>query len=365
MSELTLKIAQELRDGKRHMSHSQISKYAKCPLAWKFYVVDRLRSNRIDTAIGKRTLGKLVHLGLDQNARLTAEGLPVDLQAIYEEWLEETVIEMGGLLAEEYDMLKDIIIQAVMIVNKTVAILKANGYKWKTVLDVNGEPVIEYEVYSTLPNGIKMLSYIDWLVFDEDYGVFRIIDFKTTGSLKSVGGYDNEVQISGIYNKALQQVGLIEGHAFSSIIEINAKVLKRPAMTKTGAMSRAQLHTTWEIYKEELELNGLDPNDYIDMRRKLMDAKFVTIHDILRTEAETNAIWNNRSEIVDNIIRALELDSFPANLNNMLCTSCEYKDACKECLGGFGYDELVDSGIYIIADEIEFDDDDDIETEVE
>ena len=358
MSEITLKIMEELKQNQRHMSHSQISKYAKCPLAWRYYIVDRLRLNRINTAVGKRTLGKLIHIGLEQHIRslIPSEVTPLPLPQMYELWLQETIEEMDGILPQEYDMLVELIEQAVMIVNKAIKYLKLDSGKWETVLDKDGVPILEYELYSILPNGTKMLSYIDWLVYDKEYKVMRIIDFKTTAVKKSIGSYDNEVQVSGIYNKALLQNGIIKEHAFSTIIEINAKVLKRPTLNKDGKMSKAQLHTTWDLYKEELLINDLDPNDYMDMRRKLMNVQFVTVHDVLRTEFETQAIWENRSGIVDNIMHALEVNSFPANLNNMLCTSCEYREACKEELGGFGYEGLVDSGIYTIGEEIEFED---------
>lgn len=349
-------LLESYKSGEQHMSHSQISKYANCPKSWWYYMVARLQLNRIDTMVGKRTLGKLIHMGLDQaiRRRLPNSQVPgsFTLKDMYKVWYTEEIESFqDGILPEELTMLQDLIFQAEAIVPKVIRELDLDNNKWETLHDKDGEPIIEYELYSELPNGVKMLSYVDWAVRDLDTGQVFIIDFKTTGRKKST--YDLEVQVSGIYNIALQQAGIIDDHAEAIIIEIDSKELKRPTLNKDGSMSKAMLHTTWDIYKSELLDNELDPDDYIDMRRKLMDIKFVTQHRVLRTKVESINIWNNRSTIVDQIMESLSKEKdevFPANLNNTMCNSCEFLEACKEDIAGFGFQELVNAGIYSIKD---------------
>lgn len=341
------------RNGDQHISHSQIAKYANCPKSWWYYMVAKLQLNRIDTMVGKRTLGKLIHMGLDQaiRRRLPSSNVPdsFTLSDMYNVWFQEEVTQYDGVLEEELFMLKDLIFQAEAIVPKVIRELDLDKNNWETLHDKDGVPIIEYELTSILPNGVKMLSYVDWAVRDKDTGQLFVIDFKTTGRKKI--SYDLDVQVSGIYNVAMQQVGIIDDHAEAVIIEIDSKELKRPALNKDGTMSKAMIHSTWNIYKSELEYNDLDPNDYLDMRRKLMGIKFVKEHRILRTKAESYNIWNNRSSIVDQIMESLAKDkdeAFPANLNNTMCYSCEYLEACKEDVAGFGFKDLVDAGIYTI-----------------
>lgn len=351
-------LLKELIDGEAHVSHSQISKYANCPKSWWYYMVAKLQLNRIDTIVGKRTLGKLIHMGLDFVIRSSLPEQEVNkdytLHDVYTNWLSEEIKNYDGILPEEQDLLYDLMFQAQAIVPKVVREIKklSNG-NWETLHDKDGVPIIEYELYSTI-YGVKMLSYIDWAVIDKESGKVFIIDFKTTGRKKN--NYDMDVQVSSIYNIALRQNNLISEHGEAIILEVDAKELKRPSLNKDGSMSKAMLHTTWEIYEEELRANDLDPDDYLDMRRKLMNIEFVKVHRILRTELEAYNIWGNRGQIVRQIMEALDtidgtIEKFPANLNNPLCNSCEYLEACKEDIAGFGFQELVDSGIYIIREE--------------
>lgn len=373
----------ELMNGKGHVSHSQLQKYSICPKKWWYYMVARLRTNRIEEVVGRRTLGKLIHMGLELSIRkkvcvseyannikwCTDKLMSRNLDQMYADWLDNTIKEYtmttpegimvkGAVLDEEMILLNELIFQAKSIVPRVIRELNLDNAPWETVLDHDGEPIIEYELYSTLPNGVKVLSYVDWLIRDLSTGKYIVVDFKTTSRKKA--NYDMDIQVSAIYNMALQQNGIISEHGEAMIVEIDAKELKRPNLNKDGTMSKAQIHTTWDIYKEDLIANDLNPDDYLDMRRKLMNVKFTSIHHIMRTAYEANAIWQNRSIYTDRLLHDLQTadpSKFIANLGGMHCAMCEYRDACNEDVAGYGFQDLVDSGIYKIA---EFEDEDEI-----
>lgn len=353
-------IIDELKTGKRHVSHSQIMKFADCKKKWWYYAVRRLRMNYIDSAVTKRTLGKLIHMGLENILRGRAGQSVLPAEEMYELWLSEVIDEFttfdedgnpsGGLLKEELDMLNNLIHQSMMIVAMTIKRIDKEFPPdvWETLKDKEGEPIIEYQIYSHLPNGVKVLSYIDWAIRNKETGQIFVADFKSTTKKKY--SYDGDVQVSGLYVNALIENGIIDGFVDSIIIEINANELKKPKINQGGSISRAAIHTTWGLYSQTVIEQGQNPDDYLDVRRKLMGIEFVKIHRILRTEFEHKHIVANRSQMVDDIIRSLEINVFPAHLGYFLCGGCEFNQACKEDVAGYGHEALIDAGVYKISE---------------
>jgi len=101
-----------------------------------------------------------------------------------------------------------------------------------------------------------------------------------------------------------------------------------PTLNKNGSMSRAAIDTEWDVYRQALLDNDLDPSDYKEMLDKIarqgkpfFERWAVPISDY-RLEAESNEL----GAVAPQLYRQ---EVYPRNLDRMRCRwDCEYKDLC-------------------------------------
>jgi len=118
-----------------------------------------------------------------------------------------------------------------------------------------------------------------------------------------------------------------------------------PSVNKTGGISRSQINTDWDTYRETVVANGYNPEDYADVREKLANKRFWTEQVVTRSDArlaeERSALYDVSVEIMAKRKRVYMCDS------PFLCKSCQFRDLCLETVRGRDPLNLVESGAYV------------------
>lgn len=188
------------------------------------------------------------------------------------------------------------------------------------------------------------------LIYLNKLGMAVIVDHKVTGSIPDEEDRMLDSQgpryVLGL-TEFLRQRGVL--HKVKGVIMVYDYIRDRtpaiPTLNKNGTMSKANIDTEWDVYRQALLDNDLDPNDYQDMLDKIartskpfFDRWVVPISDY-RIQAE-------RAELMADTERGLleQRKVYPRNLDRLRCRwDCEYKDLCLVELQGGDIEPLLKS----------------------
>jgi len=145
----------------------------------------------------------------------------------------------------------------------------------------------------------QLYGFIDMIVEDADGGIWGI-EHKSGEQFFDVEQLALNEQTS-LYISVLKNYygNNVKGMIYNLV---RTKVPSVPKMTKAKGMSKAAIDTTWEVYKEALLENGLDPADYVDMQMKLENNKFVDRSYIYRTNKELNNFIEETAHVMHAIV---------------------------------------------------------------
>lgn len=315
------------------ISYSRVMQYLNCGYKYWFNYVMGYTSIISDQA---PTLGSAGHEGMAAGIL----GRSVD-QAL-EEWANNYVInhslynlEDEEIMGTLVSMTQDVIHQASIIVPRALDDLHLED--WETI-EYNGHPMVEMKCLVPLrgwPGGF--VAVLDWVAKYKPTQMTWLIDHKFRKQLQDEDSEEVNLQMPS-YQKILMDYGIPTVGSMSN--QILAKLPSEPKLNKDGSMSRSKIATTWDKYKECLLVNGLDPNNYVEMKDKLTTEFFRQVYSY-RSPAQVMNTWDNVIEKTANEMAFQP--SFVRNLGHLGCKKCWVRDYCMEELRGGDTNWLLES----------------------
>lgn len=326
-------------------SFSQIRQFLNCQNQWYLRYVERIKKVEI-----KRppTLGSAVHEGIA--ARIKGVDAQFRIDAYMENLREELqpYMEMNPHLIEDWEVVSgEVETHAMRLVDMWTKWIELD--QWETVVHSEYGPMVERRMvegcYDPVSDyNFNMVWIADWVAKHKKTGLTWVIDWKSKTQFAPESHHEFNLQ------KMMYQLLLWENDievCGSRIAQILSKAPSYPKVNKDGSMSRAACATTWEIYENELLKNGLNPEDYADMRGKLKTADdwFNWQYAYRRIEECQNA-W---ASVILPTIRAMkkvrENGEPIRNLGSLTCTQmCSMGLVCMETLRGSKLEDMIGFG---------------------
>lgn len=323
-------------------SYSRVGAYHNCPYAYHLQFGEGLLPVTDPTPMTKGTLS---HVGWEAAIRAQALGIEpskiilevaeIAISDTWQEWRDDPFRE--AIFAESPELRDDadkLLSDALAIVDRTVRRSGLLEGQWETCRDPNGKLMVEYDVAVEIVSPVYFVFHgkVDWVAKHVPTGYVYEIDFKNRKHLTPTEDDECNAQ-HGVYQHLLRTLGIdVRG---GITYQIRAEVPKLPKLNKPTkanpkAMARSAISTDWDTYQAALIAEGLDPNDYQDMRDKLSD--FERLSFTLRTPEEAEGMW---SEFVGmaSLMAQNKLPIF-RRMNPYNCKGCSYKDLCMERLRG-------------------------------
>lgn len=244
---------------------------------------------------------------------------------------DENPTEDGGLRGE----MNGLAMLAGSITDRVIRKYELDGDRWETIV-FDGKPLIEKDLCVEIA-GLPVHCKVDWVVRDTQTGLVYETDFKTRKTFQSTEDDEWNAQ-HAMYMHALRLYGIhVDGSMTWQIRASEPKVpkLNKPTKKAPVAMARSAIASNWETYEAALLEAGLDPADYAEMEDKLSD--FEQLDQTLRTEQECFNIWNDRIDLLYNMVEG----TLPKTrvLNPRTCKTCEYSELCMEQVRGHNIPE--------------------------
>lgn len=319
----------------------------ECPVKHRLSYLERLRkkawtqSNRID-------IGSIVHMALEYALSAyynTSYLITLDeVYAVvddaidsYDQEKKPKVLEFGELDGYHWDNQKEVdewnetINTARGISKRTIRYLDVPN-NWRTEsITIDGKivPLIEFSFEYPLVEDRNMIGRIDWVARNIKDGQIYLIDWKTRGKFTeafAVGGENMNLQMS-IYQYVLNSLGV---DVFGTLTyQIKSTIPKQPDKTLKGRLSKSNITTDWETYRQAILDNGELEDDpyYEEMRIKLQIADFdqwwlpVTV---IRSRKELESRWNTVKKIAKKMVE----DTDPAKYESQRCMYCPFFSIC-------------------------------------
>jgi len=306
----------------RTIRYSEIATYLRCKRQWHYRyrlgLVPRVQHERLDLGTAGHKAIETVLLG---GSREQAVRAAVD-------WLVGRVKDAGVMAPFGEDRAIDL---AVGVAEAGVNALEKIGYSRPASL--NGEPLVEKTCIVQIRPGLFIRGTADEVLEMKD-GYTMVADNKFRAAFRSSATEPLNLQM-GTYQCLLWRLG-VETHG-SMQLQINREPPKIPKMTAKGTMSRAACATTWEVYAQACEDNGLDPQDYVDMRDKLKYRPFDSSVRAYRSRLELESLWEKTlvplCEEIAEAHKATDRNDGRCFISEV-CSSCEMKELCIEEMKG-------------------------------
>lgn len=217
--------------------------------------------------------------------------------------------------------------------------------EWVVVKDKNGEPLVEREFKVRIPGTRVVVKGIIDLVAEDDMGIW-IVDHKTVKSEAPSSEFRmSDVQTTLYFWVVLtlcKEWGIPEKALMGAIFNyIRTEPPKEPEMLSSGQMSRRAINTSWDFYRKALIENGLDPKDYVDMKKKLKgnETKYYHRH---RMDKPKTLMKMLLQEAVFTAYQIEAWENMPARSLDKSCEwGCDYKELCYSELQGFDTNDIV------------------------
>jgi len=345
-------------DGRRTVSYSEISSYQRC--TYQHYLSYVKGYKRVRKEIGASATGTIVHLAIAAALHwYHANDYRHDDDAIFTEilkavkvWSETNrpedpiIVDEDGLLvdfSEAADEWARAVDEAAVIAYRTIRHLDVPN-RWRTVVDKDGVPYIEYRLEHPMLPESEYVGVIDWVAVDLSKNITYVVDWKTRKTFQDdensvIGGEDFNVQLS-LYQYALMERGVNASGAI--IYQISSRIPEIPDLTKKGAVSKAKIKTDWETYSEAVRSYGLDPNDYLDMKDQLDAVEFWRPVTHYRGKEELLNRWINARRWAEIIERNSDPAYVPPKVENVTCVFCPFARICLAEDKGWDVDYLIE-----------------------
>jgi len=345
---------------KRRVSYSQIDQFNQCGRKYKLSYVDGIvPASEVSKPV---TLGGLIHVGLAAamreyytNSQLSLEYVTsIVRDAMISKWREGRLAEgrPTDTLTLKYPSgltttsVPEVVAEAIQIVQHTLSnldmsnksILSAQVKRGRTT---SFEPMVEFPLEVKIPKtAFYFVGFVDVVWFDRETQLVELVDWKTTSRIERPEVRELDMQLP-IYQHALQQMGIDVSH--SVLYQIRSAIPAIPGLNKNGTMARTKITTTWEVYRQALIDNNLNPDDYEeDMRPKLDENVFFAPIAYYFSQEITQRYWDNMLETFKAIRRSKR---YPyTGVYGFPCRSCWYHDLCFAELHGHDVENMIGEG---------------------
>lgn len=309
-------------------SFSQIQELHNCE--WRYWFGRQYKP--VDRA-APPDLGTAVHIGIAEVLRGREPLIAIHEWAEKERVRLETYDQiMPEAVTDGFDILSEVEMKAPAIIKRWILWWQTNFVGWTP------RAVEEWFVVNT---GDMVYNFIVDLLIDDPDGNTWVIDWKVRQQFMTIESEECNLQ-KALYQWGLMKLG-IETRG-SGIVQIYPGVPATPEINKNGTISRSKVRTDWETYSATCIANNQDPNDYMDYRQKIEDARWewFLMHRVFRTPEEIEAIANSILRPSLKRCHALvsgEIDPIRA-LSQYRCSNCWSRLPCLESLRGTPLDEL-------------------------
>ena len=332
----------------RTISYSEITKYMACPREWMYSYMWGLKPI---IPIPRLRLGSLVDAGIEAAIRANDSGSDVDgcitaanqmISAAWDEYrgykLVAGIFEINPEVEEEG---RQTARDATLIAARAVRSLGLGRGRWKSA-EVDGEPLIQFELIHPIGNGHTFRGFIDWCAIDleDDSDDVVLIDVKTREKMSKAEDMDFDYQLP-LYAHVLREKHGVEVD-FHAHFQVRAKVPPKPRQNKNGKLSKAKVDTTKEAFFSEVKRLRLDPEEYDSMTFP----EFDVLTYRYRSARECRKTYENAGIIANQIIRAeaeyrAELECAPRRLHIMQCRMCSRQRLCLADMNGHDLDPIL------------------------
>lgn len=320
---------QQIREGRRVLSYSQINTWASCRHRW-FYLYGLGIQRREPSE--RMALGDVVHKAL---ADVFSSGGTADFRESCRRWAEDVM----GLIPTEHlsnDTIDTFVAMgdtASGIVERILALINNAG--WNTLILDDGRPAVELELTAPLPemrNLEHFAGHIDWLAKDPEGRVW-LVDFKIRSKL-SPTSYEQVNFQHSVYHYLATMHGIrVDG---TVTFEVKNELPSKPKLNKNGTMSRVAGGTDWPTYRAALAEAKLPEWEYEDMKEKLESNRFHQLLVEWRNPETSRRIWERvvlpAAREIDNAYEFIDLRKFPPfvwrNMGSFQCSGCPVQSLC-------------------------------------
>lgn len=202
------------------------------------------------------------------------------------------------------------------------------------------EPVLIEHKFEIPIRGIKnrLIGYWDAIVRGHDGHLWLLEHKFPQQRFRTEEHLELDGQI-GTYQYAARRLGYqVVGTMYNQLL---GRLPATPKINKDGSLSRAAVYTDWETYRDYAVKLDLNPDDYLEMKEKLVDFKFFQRNHIFRPPVETRLfardmerrVWDMQAS-KKHIYRS---ESF------ITCGRCPYRELCLEDLKGGDTEYIIEN----------------------
>jgi len=251
--------------------------------------------------------------------------------------------EFDKLFPEEKAVYGDLPTEVARLMKGYIAYYKDE--EWEVVKDNKGKPIVEREFKIRIPKTRVVIKGVIDLIIRDKYGIW-VVDHKTVKKEPPSQEFRmSDVQTTLYFWVVLtlcEKWGIDPKEVKGAIFNyIRTEPPKEPELLQNGTMSKRNIDTCWLFYKSALKKAGLDPKDYLDMKKKLAgnEAKFYHRH---RMDKPKTLIKTLLQEAVFTGYQIEAFSDHPVRSLDKSCDwGCEYKELCYAELQGLDTESLI------------------------
>lgn len=303
----------------RNLSYSQITEWNSCAFRHNlsYNLGYRPKENAIPLLLGTFIHEALAALILQQDPRVAVE----EVAQTSIDSIESPIVA---------DLIQSTKEQGLEIADRTDDWMGISAGHWKTVNFSGHGPMVEHKFSMPIEGWKGYVGVVDWVAENRSTGKIWLIDWKTRGRMADPRSEEVNLQLMS-YLYVLRYYGLeVDGAA---IVQILSKLPVQPKVNKDGSMSRAAITSDWSTYEKALIEQGLEPDDYFDMRQKLSDKDFFEFVELYFSDVEITTAWDRI--ILPTAKQIRKAGPSIRSMSTFNCKYCAFKRPCLEDLRGY------------------------------
>jgi len=297
---------------------SGLKTFRKCHRCWYYKYIEELEKVKKGSALLR---GTCCHAMIEAKANGKDPWVP------YEEFIKEN----KQIFIEEEELYGNI---EEMICNIMEGYFKY--YKNDNLIPIKiGDKFAEHKFSLPIYDGIILEGVIDMIAKDQSDRIW-LVDHKTHKNIPSgdTAYYNMQSALYAFAMKALDEFPNPDGVCWNYI---RWKDQTKPELLKNGTMSKKKIDTTWETYEKALLENGLNPQDYLDVKEALQNKEsefyvrqYLPLNDTILQNVYEDALTTAK-QIKE--YRDRPKEDFDRNLTRD-CSWCEFYPLCQAELRG-------------------------------
>lgn len=258
---------------------TEVPSFRGCRRKWKYEYRDNLKP-KIDGF--PFVLGSAVHLALENRYRAIQQGdkLPLHEQmAIVSQSFDDNLEDKEVTFEQriEINELRELAMQMIRRYDQWCEVY--GDWTQAQIWDV------EHKFEIRIPGTMVWLSGKMDLVIRNEANRLAPVDHKTFKNLATDQHLYLDDQMTAYQWILWQETGKAPGSAIYN--QLLKAIPKKPELLKDGTrLSKANITSTWQVYREAIAEHGFDETDYYDMEKKLEGNIFFTRTEAARTVTE-------------------------------------------------------------------------------